>query len=133
MKSIPDHLYFTKTHEWIYFESNRTMTMGITEHAQSLLGDIVYVELPEVGQSFTAGQPCGVVESVKAAADLYAPIDCEVMGVNERLIDRPELMNEDPYQLGFIGRFRIKNTDTPITSDLMTAEQYEASLKTELG
>ncbi len=106
MSNLPEELKYTKEHEWIRDEGDGTVTVGITDHAQKLLGDLVFVELPEVGASMEAGADCAVVESVKAASDVYSPLDGEVTAVNEALGDTPEAINEDPYGEGWI--FKMK-------------------------
>ena len=102
MQEIPGDLKFMKSHEWARIEDNGTVTVGISDHAQGLLGDIVYVELPAVGDTVTAGNACAVVESVKAASDVYAPVSGEVISVNEALPDKPETINEDAYGDGWV-------------------------------
>ena len=95
--SIPAELKYTNTHEWVRKESDGTLSVGITHHAQDLLGDLVYVENPEIGRNIKKGEECGVVESVKAASDIYAPVSGEVVAVNEELADAPEKINESAY------------------------------------
>lgn len=99
MSNIPAELRYAPSHEWARLEADGTVTVGITDHAQEALGDVVFVELPEVGKALAAGQEAGVVESVKAASDIYAPIGGEVIAVNEGLSDAPESVNSDPYGL----------------------------------
>ena len=106
MSQVPEELRYAKTHEWVREEEDGTLTIGITDHAQDLLGDLVFVELPEVGRSVEAGAELGVVESVKAAADIYSPVAGEVTAVNSALSDSPELVNEAPYGEGWIVRLR---------------------------
>ena len=106
MSNVPQELSYTKTHEWVRREEDGTVTMGITDHAQELLGDLVYVELPEAGRSVEAEKELAVVESVKAAADVFSPVTGEVTAVNETLSDNPELINKDPYGEGWIARLR---------------------------
>ncbi|MFP8967622.1 glycine cleavage system protein GcvH [Pokkaliibacter sp. CJK22405] len=122
MSQIPSELKYVSTHEWIRMEDDGTVTIGITDHAQELLGDVVYVEVPEVETSFASGEESGVVESVKAASDIYAPLSGEVVEVNEDLADSPELVNKDPYGAGWI--FRLRLTDSDELQDLMDAEAY---------
>lgn len=117
--SIPGELQYTKTHEWVRMEDD-TATIGITEHAQDELGDVVFVELPEEGRTLGAGEAFGAVESVKAVSDLYAPLAGEVVGVNEALGDSPEKINEDPYGDGWILKLRVSGE-----ADLLSAEAYE--------
>ena len=102
MNEIPGDLKFMKSHEWARVEDNGTVTVGISDHAQSLLGDLVYVELPSVGDEVQAGNACAVVESVKAASDVYAPVSGKVTAVNSALSDKPETINEDAYGEGWI-------------------------------
>ena len=102
MQEIPGDLKFMKSHEWARIEDKGTVTVGISDHAQGLLGDLVYVELPSVGDTVKAGNACAVVESVKAASDIYAPFTGEIVAVNEALPDKPETINEDAYGDGWI-------------------------------
>ncbi|MEO6688592.1 MAG: glycine cleavage system protein GcvH [Dokdonella sp.] len=102
MQEIPGDLKFMKSHEWARIEDKGTVTVGISDHAQGLLGDLVYVELPSVGDTVKAGNACAVVESVKAASDIYAPFSGEIVAVNEALPDKPETINEDAYGDGWI-------------------------------
>lgn len=126
MSDIPTSLRYAKTHEWIRLEGDGTATVGITDHAQDAMGDLVYVQLPEVGEVKTAGDETGVVESVKAASDIYSPVDGEIIEVNTQLEDTPELVNEDPYDRGWL--FKLKVNDAQQVEDLMTADQYQAQL-----
>jgi glycine cleavage system H protein len=121
--SIPEELQYTKTHEWVRHEDD-VVTIGITEHAQDELGDVVFVELPEIGASFASGDSFGTVESVKAVSDLYAPVGGEVVEVNEALNDAPEKINEDSYGDGWIVRLRVSGE-----GDLLSAEEYEKLLE----
>ncbi|WP_026377366.1 glycine cleavage system protein GcvH [Aestuariibacter salexigens] len=129
MSNIPSELRYASTHEWVRNEGDGTYTVGISEHAQELLGDMVFVELPEVGSSVSAGEDCAVAESVKAASDVYAPIGGEVVAVNEDLEDSPELVNSDPYGDGWM--FRIKAEDASEVDNLLDAEGYENSIDEE--
>lgn len=122
MSDTPDDLKYTKSHEWIRDDGDGTVTVGITEHAQELLGDLVFVELPEVGASLETGAECAVVESVKAASDVYSPLNGEVTAANEALSDTPETVNEDPYGGGWI--FKMKVTDAAEMDDLLDANGY---------
>lgn len=124
MSNVPEELKYTKSHEWIRLEADGSVTVGITEHAQELLGDMVFVELPESGQALTAEEDCAVVESVKAASDVYAPIDGEITEVNSALEDTPELVNQDPYGDGWL--FRMKPADEGELDNLLDAEGYKA-------
>lgn len=126
---IPEGLRFTEDHEWARVEDDGTVTIGISWHAQDLLGDIVYVELPEEGEAIDAEDEFGVVESVKAASDLYAPISGDVVEVNDALQDSPELVNESPYGEGWM--VRVQPADDDELKDLMDASEYEALLAKE--
>ena len=123
MTKIEKDLLYTKDDEWLRIEEDEA-TVGITDYAQDSLSDIVYLELPEVGESFDEGDPFGVVESVKAAADLFMPVAGEVIEVNEGLMDEPEVVNTDPY--GQAWMVRIKLEDTSQLDDLMDADAYSA-------
>ena len=123
--NVPGELQYTKSHEWVRREEG-TATIGITDHAQDELGDVVFVELPEKGTSFSAGDSFGTVESVKAVSDLYAPVGGEVVEVNETLNDSPELINEEPYGGGWMIRLRISED-----ADLLSAEEYEKLVEEE--
>ncbi len=123
--AIPEELQYTKTHEWVRREDD-VATVGITEHAQDELGDVVFIELPERGASFGAGDAFGTVESVKAVSDLYAPVGGEVVEVNEALNDSPEKINEEPYGDGWIIRLRVSEE-----ADLLSAGDYEKLLEEE--
>lgn len=127
--STPDNLRYTKEHEWARLEEDGTVTVGITRHAQDALGDVVYVELPEVGDMLTAEGPFGVVESVKAVSDLYAPCDGEVVEVNSALEDEPDRINRSPYGEGWI--VRIDPSDSSQLDGLMDAKAYEAFVAAE--
>lgn len=111
MSEIPGDLKFQKSHEWVRVEEGGTARIGISDHAQELLGDLVYVELPKVGDKVEAGNGCAVVESVKAASDIYAPVSGEVLEVNESLGDKPETINEDAYGDGWLFVVKLENTD----------------------
>ncbi len=121
MTSTPDDLHYAETHEWARLEDDGLVSVGISDHAQEALGDIVYVEVPEVGAHLSAGEQAGVVESVKAASDIYSPLQGEVVEVNESLEDQPETVNGSPYEDGWI--FRLK-PDTSDFSHLLDAEAY---------
>ncbi len=118
---IPTDLRYAETHEWVRANDDGTVTVGITDHAQHLLGDLVFVEIPEVGRVVNAAESCAVVESVKAASDVYSPLDGVIVDVNEALADSPELINQDPYGEGWI--FRIKTNAT--LEGLLDADAYE--------
>ena len=123
MSDTPGELKYAQTHEWARLEEDNTVTVGITAHAQDALGDVVFVELPEPGRSFAAGQEAGVVESVKAASDIYAPVSGEVLEVNELLVENPQLINEDPYGEGWM--FRLQAMEVTELDQLLTAEAYQ--------
>lgn len=123
MSSTPAELKYAASHEWARIEEDGTITVGITDHAQTALGDVVFVELPEVGVVLAAGEEAGVVESVKAASDVYAPISGEVIAVNELLADGPETINADPYGDGWF--YKIKPSDPAELEGLLTADQYQ--------
>ena len=124
MSQIPADLKYVDSHEWLRLESDGSVTVGITDHAQELLGDIVFVELPEVGANLAADEQAGVVESVKAASDIYAPIAGEVLEVNQELVDAPDTANTDPYGAAWF--FRIKPANAADLDGLMDAAAYEA-------
>jgi glycine cleavage system H protein len=123
--SVPEELQYTRSHEWVRTEGD-TATIGITDHAQDELGDIVFVELPETGATFDAGDSFGTVESVKAVSDLYAPVGGEVVEVNEALSESPEKINEDPYGEGWIVKIQVSGE-----VDLLSASDYEQFLEEE--
>ena len=122
MSNIPAELLYTNTHEWICDNGDGTVTVGITQHAQELLGDIVFVEAADIGRSLDAGEEYTVIESVKAASDSYAPVAGEIIAVNEALEDAPETVNEDPYNEGWI--IKIKLADNADLDSLLSAEAY---------
>jgi glycine cleavage system H protein len=127
MSHIPAELRYAKSHEWIRLEDDGTAYVGISEHAQDAMGDLVYVELPEVGQKVAVSDETGVVESVKAASDIYAPVSGEIIAVNEALNDTPELVNQDCYGDGWL--YRIKVADKAELDDLLSADDYAAQLE----
>lgn len=127
MSKIPATLQYTKTHEWVKKE-DEFLTIGITDHAQTMLGDLVYVELPELETNFEGGQECAVVESVKAAADIYCPIPGEVVEVNDAVIENPQLVNQDPYGKGWL--IRVKPFDTAAIK-LLNADEYTKVVASE--
>ena len=127
MSDIPSDLKYTASHEWTRAEDDDTAIVGISDHAQEALGDLVYVELPETGRTVDAGEACAVVESVKAASDVYAPIAGEIVEVNEALADSPELVNQDAYGDGWL--MRIKPADAGYANALLDAEAYGATLE----
>jgi glycine cleavage system H protein len=122
---LPETLRYTASHEWVRTEPDGTVTVGITDHAQQQLGDVVYVELPEVGRQCTAGQACAVIESVKAASDIYAPLAGEIVAVNETLRERPESVNEDAYAAWM---YRMKPADPGAVAALLDADGYRQSI-----
>lgn len=126
MSNVPNELKYRDSHEWVRKEADCTFTVGITEHAQELLGDMVFVDLPDVGASFAAGDDCAVAESVKAASDIYAPLSGEIVAVNEALGDAPELVNSEPYAAGWL--FRIKASDESELDAMLDAAAYKASI-----
>ena len=126
MSELPGDLRYTDEHEWLRQEEDGTVTIGITDHAQSALGDLVYVELPEIGQEVEAGGEMAVVESVKAASDVYAPVGGEVVAVNEDLADDPEKVNADPYGDGWIVRMEL--SDGLDEGELMSPDDYQQLL-----
>ena len=119
-------LKFTKTHEWIKQTSPDLITVGITDHAQQLLGDLVFVELPQIGITVNAGDELGVLESVKAAADFYAPISGTITEINQNICDAPSLINQDPYNQGWL--IKIQATDPSEINDLLDNNQYSAQI-----
>ncbi len=129
MSEVPNDLYYTKSHEWVRRDGETTYTVGITEHAQEQLGDIVFVELPDVDDTVDASDEVAVVESVKTAADIYAPLSGKIVEVNEKLNNSPETINNDAYGDGWI--LRIEATDIGELDDLLSAEDYEAALAEE--
>lgn len=129
MSHIPSDRVYTDSHEWLMDNGDGTATVGISEHAQEVLGDLVFVELPKMGDVLSARQACAVVESVKAASDIYSPISGEVVEVNELLGDSPELINADAYGEGWI--FRLKIADPSETQTLLDAAAYNEQLADE--
>lgn len=120
--NIPEELLYTKSHEWIRDNKDGTVTIGITDHAQELLGDVVYVELPEDGSVFNPEDPVGVIESVKAASDFYSPLSGEVVAINEKLDEEPELINSEPYGDGWVVTLKLENMDD--LKELLDANAY---------
>ncbi|OON39527.1 glycine cleavage system protein H [Izhakiella australiensis] len=127
MSNVPNELKYRESHEWVRKEADGTFTVGITEHAQELLGDMVFVDLPEIGATFSAGDDCAVAESVKAASDIYAPIGGEIVEVNSALEAEPELVNSAPYAGGWL--FKIKASDESELDSLLDADAYKASIE----
>src|SRR5882724_13693185 len=124
--SVPAELHYTEEHEWVSISGN-VATIGITDYAASALGDVVYVNLPALDAAVTAGEPCGEVESTKSVSDLYAPVDGEVVEVNEELNDDPGLINAEPYGLGWM--FRVRVADGQTGTGLLSPTEYEALTK----
>jgi len=122
MSDIPSELLYRESHEWVRDEGDGTVVVGISDHAQDALGDMVFVELPEPGMSYEQGDACAVVESVKAASDIYAPLDGEVVEANSALEDSPELVNSDPYGDGWL--FRLIPSDPSQLDGLLSSEAY---------
>ena len=129
MSQTPSELKYASSHEWARMEEDGTVTIGITDHAQDALGDVVFVEVPEVGSSLAAGEEAGVVESVKAASDIYSPVGGEVLAVNELLEDEPETVNSDPYNDGWF--FKLQPADASELEALLNAEDYQSKCDEE--
>ena len=129
MSNTPDDRKYADTHEWALLEANGNVRVGISDHAQELLGDLVFVELPEVGQSVGKGDECSVVESVKAASDIYSPVTGEIIAINDALEDSPEAINESAYEDGWI--FIVKPTDTSELDELLDADGYQNLIEDE--
>ena len=127
MSEIPGDLKFLKTHEWVRVDGDGKVTVGISDHAQGLLGDLVYVELPNTGDRVEAGNACAVVESVKAASDVYAPVTGKVVAVNAALSDKPETINEDAYGEGWL--FQLEIEDAEQLNDLLGPDDYAEQLE----
>ena len=125
MSNIPANLKYTKSHEWIRVEDDDSLTIGVTDHAQEALGDVVFLELPDAGRSLSAGEACAVIESVKAASDIYAPVAGEVLAANQDVIDAPESVNADAYGNWL---FRLKPNNAPDVDALMDAAGYAAEI-----
>ncbi|PLY14418.1 MAG: glycine cleavage system protein H [Sedimenticola sp.] len=129
MSNVPSELKYTKSHEWVRDEGDGTVTVGISEHAQELLGDLVFVELPELGATVDAGSECAVVESVKAASDVFSPVTGEVIAVNEELADAPETVNQDAFGDGWM--FKVRLDDDSQLADLLDADAYNEVIEAE--
>ena len=129
MSEIPGDLKFLKSHEWARVEDDGLVRVGISDHAQGQLGDVVYVELPEIGASVQAGNGVATVESVKAASDIYSPVSGEIVEVNERLADKPETINEDAYGEGWL--FAVKPSDRSEFDGLLDADAYAEQIENE--
>jgi glycine cleavage system H protein len=129
MSNVPSDLRYLKSHEWARLEADGTVTIGISDHAQQALGDLVFAEVPEAGRRVTAGEACAVVESVKAASDVYSPVSGEVVAGNAALGGTPELINQDPYGAGWL--MRIRPDDKTQFAAMLDAKSYEAALAAE--
>jgi len=129
MSNIPADLKYTKSHEWVRQGQNGAVEIGITDHAQSALGDLVFVEVPDIGRALRAGDACAVVESVKAASDVYSPMTGKVMASNASLASQPELLNQDPYGAGWL--FRLETSESADAAGLMSAAAYAGFLADE--
>ena len=125
MSDIPAELRFAESHEWARLEADGTVTVGISDHAQEALGDVVFIELPDIGKVFGAGDQAGVVESVKAASDIYSPVGGEVIAVNEALADAPESVNSEPYATWF---FKVRPSDAAELEKLLDAAGYKSAI-----
>ena len=128
MANIPDDLHYSKDHEWVRVDGN-VATVGITDYAQDSLGDVVYVELPKVGDDFAANESFGSVESVKAVSEVFSPVSGEIVGINEALADTPEKVNQDPYGDGWMIRVQMSNPGE--VDSMLTAAEYEDFTKAE--
>lgn len=126
MNLVPDNLKYTQTHEWVRLESDGSVTVGITDHAQQLLGDMVFVELPTIDREAQQGAEIAVVESVKAASDIYSPISGKIVAVNQELNTIPELINQDPYEKGWI--FRLIPNDPSEINQLLNSADYQKQI-----
>ncbi|MEE4638576.1 MAG: glycine cleavage system protein GcvH [Wenzhouxiangella sp.] len=122
MSEIPKDLRFSESHEWVSDEEEGVVKVGITDHAQEQLGDLVFVELPEEGATFGQGDACAVIESVKAASDIYTPVSGEIVAVNQAVLDAPEIINNDPYGDGWLFSVRLEDADE--VDGLMNADGY---------
>lgn len=127
MSNVPSELKYTKTHEWVRDNGDGTVTVGITDHAQELLGDLVHIDLPEEGTEYGAEDGCAVAESVKAASDIYAPVPGVILEANEAVRESPELINSDPYGDGWLFTMRVDDEDA--LGELLSAEQYLAEIE----
>jgi glycine cleavage system H protein len=129
MTSIPSELKYAESHEWVRVENDGTVTIGISDHAQGALGDLVFVEVPEIGKALQKGNAAAVVESVKAASDVYSPISGEVVAANDALASAPELVNQDPYGQGWL--FKLKPSSQNDLSQLLDSAAYEKVVEAE--
>ena len=128
--SVPDELHYTREHEWVAVEGS-TATVGITDHAQQALGDVVYVSAPAPGSKVTAGEPCGEVESTKSVSDIFAPVDGEVLEANAELGENPGVVNSDPYGAGWLFKVNLPGADGELPPGLITAAEYEELIASE--
>ena len=126
MSKLPDDLRYAKSHEWAKLTDDGTVRVGISDHAQQELGDLVYIELPEVGRRVTAGEACAVVESVKAASDIFSPVAGEIVAINEAVVDAPELVNDDAYAAWLFG---VRPDDAQSLDQLLDAAAYQAYIE----
>lgn len=127
--NIPDNLKYTKEHEWVLIDNENRITVGVTEYAQDALGDVVFMELPEKGETITKGESCGVVESVKAVSDIFAPASGDVIEINTDLRDHPEMVNQDCYGDAWMIKIEASNIDE--LDELLTPQQYKAYIEAE--
>lgn len=123
MSNSPENVKYLPSHEWVRLEDDGTVTVGISDHAQDLLGDIVFVELPEIGQKINSEDEAAVVESVKAASDVYSPVGGEILEVNAKLLDHPEIVNDSPYEDGWF--YKMKPGDVSDLDNLLTPAEYK--------
>ena len=128
--TVPDELHYTREHEWVAIDGS-TASVGITDHAQHALGDVVYVSVPAPGSKVTAGEPCGEVESTKSVSDIFAPVDGEVTEVNAELEENPGVVNADPYGAGWLFKVTLPGADGELPAGLLTAADYEELIATE--
>ena len=126
MSEVPSELKYIKSHEWVRVEDDGLITVGISDHAQALLGDLVFIELPEVGSELATDDECCVVESVKAASDVYMPVSGEIVEINEALVDEPEIVNSSPYDNGWL--FKVQPSADEL-EDLLDADAYQAEIE----
>jgi glycine cleavage system H protein len=126
-ENVPDNLHYTRTHEWVRELANGQVEIGITDHAQEALGDLVFVEVPQVGRELMAGEACAVVESVKAASDVYCPVSGRVIARNDALSQQPELLNSDPYGAGWL--MRVARGPAPAEAAFLKATEYAQYIK----
>jgi glycine cleavage system H protein len=130
--TVPEELHYTPEHEWVAITGS-TASVGITDHAQNALGDVVYVSVPAPGSKVTAGEPCGEVESTKSVSDLYSPVDGEVTEVNPEIEENPGLINSDPYGAGWLFKVALPAADSELPPGLLSAAEYEDLIKEDAG